>query len=62
VFRGAWTQDRALALLRSDAFDPVVVGALERVLGTGPVGLFVAGLTEPAPATESTHGPAVPRA
>jgi putative nucleotidyltransferase with HDIG domain len=37
VYRSAWTPERALALLHSEsgtAFDPVVVAALERVVGT----------------------------
>ena len=57
VYRAAWTPERALALLRSPEFDPRVVAALERVLGGPP---WVAGLA-PAPATESTHGPAARR-
>jgi hypothetical protein len=58
VYRGAWTRERALGLLRTEAFDPQVVGALERVLGSPG---WVAGLAEPAAATESTHGPAARR-
>jgi hypothetical protein len=54
VYRGAWTSERALALLRSDAYDRRVVEALERVLGTPA---WVAGL---APAVKPA-APAVPR-
>jgi putative nucleotidyltransferase with HDIG domain len=54
VYRAAWTPDRALGLLRSEAgFDPAVVAALERVLGAPA---WVAGLT---PAAEAR--PASPR-
>ncbi len=62
VYRGAWTPERALALLHEEAgYDPQVVTALERIVvardGTLP---WVAGLTVPAgPAPGS---PAFPRA
>jgi putative nucleotidyltransferase with HDIG domain len=54
VYRGAWTRERALGLLRTEAFDRRVVEALERVLGAPG---WVAGLTAAPAATESTHGP-----
>jgi HD-GYP domain-containing protein (c-di-GMP phosphodiesterase class II) len=55
VYRSAWDADRALELLRRDsgsAFDPHVVAALERVVGTAEEApSWVARLADaPAPA------------